>query len=120
MHDCAIDQDLQAKGLRKTADRHRLLELFQKNRAWTAAEVRQALGDVDLSTVYRNLRRLVKEELLSIADVPGNEEHFERITTAHHDHQRCDTCATVECLPCPAPNLPTHQLQLKTRCTACA
>lgn len=119
MHDCAIDHALADKGLRKTTDRHRILELFTANRTWTAAAAQKKLGNVDLSTVYRNLRTLVREGLLSVADIPGTEEHFEHPPAAHHDHLACRRCAAVECLPCPVPSLAAHTLQINGLCAAC-
>lgn len=117
-HHCEIDAQLRDKGLRSTEDRHRILALFDGTRTWTAAAAQRALGNVDLSTVYRNLRRLADEGLVDAADVSAAEEHFER-PAAHHDHLACTNCATVECLPCPIPSLTDHTLRLNGRCAAC-
>ena len=120
MSHCSIEDSLMEAGLRKTRDRHSILELFTQDRTWTAAQAHAVLPNLDLSTIYRNLQRLTQSNILSTAHVHEGEQHYERADKKHHDHLACNTCDTVECVPCPVPKLGTHHLELIGTCGACS
>lgn len=119
MHTCDIETQLEAAGLRKTKDRHAILKLFQENRTWTAAQIHEKHRISDLSTIYRNLQKLVELGLLTEVHAHSGETHYERTRTDHHDHLVCDTCDVTECVPCPVKNLQPHILELTGHCASC-
>lgn len=120
MHNCSIDDDLHARGLRKTHPRHRIIELFHRPQLWSARGLGQELHDVGQTTIYRTLRLLVAEGVILPVKEKNGEESFERAAQDHHDHQVCNSCQVVECLPCPIPTIDNHALELQGTCTACA
>ena len=119
MHDCHIERDLSERGLRKTRDRHRILELFDEPRPWTVAQIHARLKGMDLSTTYRNIQKLVDEGLIVSVHGHESEHQYERSDRPHHDHKLCTSCKATECIPCPAPTLADHILELIGRCKAC-
>lgn len=119
MHTCAIETNLKEAGLRVTGERHRLLLLFEKPRTWTAAQIQATLKEGDLSTVYRNLRTLEERGIVRAVPSHDGEQHYERATETHHDHQVCERCQTAECVPCPLPSSLSHHLELFALCQTC-
>ncbi|HLD17638.1 MAG TPA: transcriptional repressor [Patescibacteria group bacterium] len=120
MHPCPIEDILEQQGLRKTQDRHAVLELFVQNRAWTAAQIHEQLSEMNLSTVYRNLRTLEKNHLIEEISLYSGETTYEKAGQKHHDHQLCRSCKTMQCIPCPVEGLAEHRLELVAdRCCAC-
>ncbi|PJE77137.1 hypothetical protein COV05_00815 [Candidatus Uhrbacteria bacterium CG10_big_fil_rev_8_21_14_0_10_48_16] len=111
---------LHSAGLRHTKDREQILELFESTRTWTAKEIHEALPHLDLSTVYRNLTKLVASGLVSDVHAHDGQSHFERAGVTHHDHRVCDTCDVIECVPCPIPKQETHHLEFIGTCETCA
>lgn len=60
---------------------------------------------VNMSTVYRNLEKLVEEHVLSYEEIPGVEErqyvfHKPDMACAHHLHMHCMKCGRVFHLNC--------------------
>jgi len=119
MHFCEIEKKLERLGLRKTKDRHAILELFRQDRTWTAAQIEAEMNGADLSTVYRNLQKLVQKEVLTEVHSHDGEAHYERAREDHHDHLACDSCRVVECVPCPIEQIQTHHLELSGQCSSC-
>jgi Fur family ferric uptake transcriptional regulator len=120
MDHCAHETTLRTVGLRRTKDRHDLLSLFEASRAWTAGELHASLPSMDLSTVYRNVQRLVETGVLAEAHVHGKEAYYERADRAHHDHLLCARCEAASCVPCPVASLSTpHSLELYGTCDSC-
>lgn len=119
MHSCHIEETLAKRGLRKTADRHRIFELFEETRAWTASEIAKRLRGADLSTVYRNLRAFLDESIIVEAHTHDGETHYEAAGRPHHDHMACGQCQAFSCIPCPVPKLSTHHLELAGVCDSC-
>jgi Fe2+ or Zn2+ uptake regulation protein len=64
---------------------------------WVHAEVRRRLPHVSLATVYRNLRMLAAEGLLSERADPGG-VRFDGNTDAH-DHFTCVACGRIYDVP---------------------
>lgn len=120
MHDCHIESALSSRGLRRTVDRHRILELFSEPRAWTTSEIAARLPGTDLSTVYRNIQTLSAERLVVRAHSHDAEARYESADRPHHDHLDCSRCRAVVCIPCPVPSLAAHTLELAGTCESCA
>lgn len=116
----SIIEQLRSAGLRNTRDRRRILKHLQEHRTWTAAQLQAVLPQTDLSTIYRTLQTFVEVGLVVMAHSHDAEQHFERAQQAHHDHQICDQCDVVQCVPCPIPDQSTHHLELFGTCGSCA
>lgn len=94
---------LQKKGLKRTAQRDAVLELFLASHDHQSAEavyhkVREAHPGIGYSTVYRTLKLLKECELArEVYFADGRmyfEHHFEQ---PHHDHMVCTACGhTIE------------------------
>ena len=93
---------LRARGKRLTRARRTILELVRASDAHPSAaavyrQVRRRLPRVSLATVYRNLRMLASEGLLSErADPAGT--RFDGNTTPH-DHFTCVACRRIFDVP---------------------
>jgi Fe2+ or Zn2+ uptake regulation protein len=93
---------LRARGKRLTRPRRIILDVVRASDAHPSAfavyrEVRRRLPRVSLATVYRNLRMLAAEGVLSErADVAGM--RFDG-NTAPHDHFTCVTCGRIYDVP---------------------
>ena len=93
---------LRARGKRLTRARRLILEIVRASEAHPSAatvyrDVRRRLPRVSLATVYRNLRMLAAEGLLSErADAAGM--RFDG-NTADHDHFTCVACGRIYDVP---------------------
>ena len=107
-------------GLRTTAARRRLLEIFTADRAWTAVQTARRLGTADLSTVYRNMHLLTDRRILAVAPISGEETYFELAGRPHHEHLICEKCGEGVCVPCPLKgNRRRHRLEFYGFCPTC-
>jgi len=98
--------DLKVSGLKATAPRLKILEIFQKHsepdaiRHMSAEDVYRALAaehlDVGLATVYRVLTQFEQAGLLVRRHFEAGRAVFELNEGAHHDHLVCLTCGRVE------------------------
>ena len=98
-------QDLKNTGLKATAPRLRILDLFRKhdhdkNRHMTAEDVyRHLLNeniDIGLATVYRVLTQFEQVGLLQRHYFESGKAVFELNEGHHHDHLVCLQCGKVE------------------------
>ncbi|MCC7487761.1 MAG: ferric iron uptake transcriptional regulator [Burkholderiales bacterium] len=95
-------QDLKTIGLKATAPRLRILELFEKStvRHLSAEDVyRLLMGeglDVGLATVYRVLTQFEQAGLLRRHHFEAGKAVFELNDSSHHDHLVCMQCGHVE------------------------
>ncbi|MBS1216272.1 MAG: Fur family transcriptional regulator [Proteobacteria bacterium] len=95
-------QDLKTIGLKATAPRLRILELFEKStvRHLSAEDVYRQLMtegiDVGLATVYRVLTQFEQAGLLQRHHFESGKAVFELNDSSHHDHLVCMTCGRVE------------------------
>ena len=119
MHRCHIEKTLKAGGLRRTAKRHRLLELFEQKRAWSVAQLHRRLGAGDLSTVYRNVQELQAKGLIDRVRLSGEEAFYELASLPHHAHLVCSRCSRAECVPCPVRIEAAHSLEMAGLCSDC-
>jgi len=98
--------DLKVSGLKATAPRLKILEIFQKRshepeaeRHMSAEDVYRSLVaehvDVGLATVYRVLTQFEQAGLLVRRHFEAGRAVFELNEGAHHDHLVCLTCGRV-------------------------
>lgn len=119
-HACKIDQLLKDGNLRCTKDRHDLLGLFTNDRTFSASQIAQTYPEKDLSTIYRNLQKLLAANLIRSVHTHTTEEFFELSTSAHHDHRTCPKCQIMACIPCPVASLKQpHILEIARACETC-
>ncbi len=94
--------ELRSTGLKVTAPRLRVLELFQKGpeRHMTAEDVYKRLldehADIGLATVYRVLTQFEQAGLLVRHHFEGGKAVYELNEGSHHDHLVCLQCGRVE------------------------
>jgi Fur family transcriptional regulator, ferric uptake regulator len=94
--------DLKSSGLKATAPRLKILEIFQKSqqRHMTAEDVFKILlaedGDIGLATVYRVLTQFEQAGLLKRNHFETGKAVFELNEGSHHDHIVCLDCGHVE------------------------
>ncbi len=94
--------DLKTIGLKATAPRLRILELFEKStvRHLSAEDVYRALlnegTDMGLATVYRVLTQFEQAGLLIRHHFESDKAVFELNRGEHHDHLVCVQCGHVE------------------------
>jgi Fur family ferric uptake transcriptional regulator len=95
-------RELRSTGLKVTAPRLRVLELFQKGpeRHMTAEDVYRRLldehADIGLATVYRVLTQFEQAGLLVRHHFEGGKAVYELNEGSHHDHLVCLQCGRVE------------------------
>ncbi len=95
-------QELKTIGLKATAPRLKILELFQgsKVRHLSAEDVYRALLaedlDIGLATVYRVLTQFEHAGLLQRHHFESGKAVFELNEGPHHDHLVCLQCGRVE------------------------
>ncbi|HEX7271004.1 MAG TPA: transcriptional repressor [Casimicrobiaceae bacterium] len=92
-------------------------------------QARLAVGAIGLATVYRNLKRLVRDGAVHTIHLPGETPRFEAARLAHHHHFQCTNCQRIyDVQGCPgnlrrlAPRgfvVEAHDLTLYGRCSAC-
>ncbi len=94
--------DLKTIGLKATAPRLRILELFERSavRHLSAEDVYRALlnegTDMGLATVYRVLTQFEQAGLLIRHHFESDKAVFELNRGEHHDHLVCVQCGHVE------------------------
>ena len=94
--------DLKTIGLKATAPRLRILELFEKSqvRHLSAEDVYKILlkegTDTGLATVYRVLTQFEQAGLLKRHHFESGKAVFELNQGGHHDHLVCMQCGRVE------------------------
>ena len=132
---------------RSTRQRHALLSVLAVSRRSLApAEIcslaRQQVPRLNLSTVYRQLKRLLEEGSVARVEVPGQAPRYEaalsrrgpaaehRHPVEHRHHFHCDNCDAVYPIRgCPGPmknlaprgfRVERHEVTLHGRCASCA
>jgi len=73
------------------------MECFQKaGRPLGASELLEAaskeLPQINLATIYRNLRLLIEEKILTMVELPGQTPRYECHGLENHHHFLCDRC----------------------------
>jgi Fur family transcriptional regulator, ferric uptake regulator len=97
-----MEKLLKSRGLKVTPARVAILEAFaRKNKPLDANKVLRGLwldkscGEVDETTVFRNLEALTEAGLLRIVDLRKDSVYFE-LNHDHHHHIVCVNCDKVE------------------------
>ncbi len=97
-----ITTELKNMGLKATAPRQKILEIFQggKQRHMSAEDVYRELlaehQDIGLATVYRVLTQFEHAGLLKRSNFESGKAMFEIEEGTHHDHLVCVECGRVE------------------------
>jgi Fe2+ or Zn2+ uptake regulation protein len=93
---------LHSQGGRMTAQRHLILEALDRSGDHPTAEevyasVKQADPNLNLSTVYRTLRWLEAEDLVStrLFNEGRRQERFDAASPSEHHHFMCTVCKEV-------------------------
>lgn len=94
-------QDLKDAGLKVTAPRVKILELFENSeeKHLSADDVYRILvissEDIGIATVYRVLTQFEKAGILTRHNFDGEQAVFELNSGEHHDHLLCIKCGEV-------------------------
>ncbi|MDT3679900.1 MAG: ferric iron uptake transcriptional regulator [Burkholderiaceae bacterium] len=97
-----ITTELKSMGLKATAPRMKILEIFQngKQRHMSAEDVYRELlaehREIGLATVYRVLTQFEQAGLLKRSNFEAGKAVFELEEGSHHDHLVCVECGRVE------------------------
>lgn len=89
----------------------------------------EAVPNLGMATVYRNIKALVESRWLKVVELPGAPDRYELADMGHHHHFHCRSCDRVfDVEGCPgdlttmAPDgfeLESHEIVLYGRCQAC-
>lgn len=83
---------------RVTKQRQAILRhLTEKKRPLSIEEIEAYVAEeiptINLSTIYRNLKELLREEKVALVSIPKEKPRYEVIERAqHHHHFLCDRC----------------------------
>ena len=82
---------------RMTKQREAILECFKATkRPLSVEEILKLAGvsvpQLNLATVYRNLKLLIEDAMIETVDLPGNNTRYELIGLSHHHHFHCHSC----------------------------
>jgi Fur family ferric uptake transcriptional regulator len=102
-HATMIDEEnLHKHGIRLTPQRRMILDVISHSCGHlTAEDIHKRILDnypyMNISTVYRNLERLLNLHLITVTDMGGGKMCYELLTAARHHHLICHRCgATIE------------------------
>ncbi|MBU1694744.1 MAG: transcriptional repressor [Verrucomicrobia bacterium] len=119
---------------RITRQRMALLRVFEQGvRPLTPREAlmaaRRSVQGLGLATVYRTAKLLTSEGLLKTVELPKEPVRYERGSSTHHHHFRCEDCGRVYLIRgCPGPmkslappgfSVRSHTIILHGACSAC-
>lgn len=96
-----LDEHIQAAGLRRTAQRDLILDIFLSTEDHLTSEalyglVRKRDETVGLTTVYRTLKLLTDAGLAREVRFGDNKTYYEHhYNHEHHDHMICTECGKV-------------------------
>ena len=121
--------------MRMTEQRRAILSAFNgAGRPLSPTEVLELASEevpqLNLTTVYRNLKGLVEREELVLVALPGQAARYELAGLDHHHHFLCEGCDRVFDVPgCPGSiqrltpagfETTAHEVTLVGRCRGCA
>lgn len=123
--------------VRNTRQRQAVVQALRDTRthpdaAWIHTQVRHALPNISLGTVYRTLDALVRDGVVMTIERAGQATRFDYKHAGHgHHHVVCRGCGTIydvaaEDVPLPAAGLPAGfqvqdvRLEYHGLCAACA
>jgi len=94
------------------------------------SKAQESLPQLGIATVFRTLKKMVKEENAKIVYLPGDSPRYERSGIAHHHHFKCSECECVfEVNGCPGQlerllpegfQMTNHEITLFGRCADCS
>ncbi len=96
------ERELRQKGIRLTPQRRMILDVIGHSHGHVTAEdihrhIVAIYPDMSISTVYRNLERLLELRLVAVTDMGGGRVAYEALGEARHHHLICRHCgATTE------------------------
>ncbi|MBL7662315.1 transcriptional repressor [bacterium] len=120
---------------RSTKQRELVLKALQEaNRPLSPQEVldlaKKHLPGIGIATVYRNIKSLLEDQILSLVDLPGNAPRYEICGKHHHHHFLCLDCDKVyELDGCPGDinqlvprgfKIQDHNITFTGKCRDCA
>ena len=120
--------------IRSTKQRRAIQDVFASmNRPLAVEEVLQAAsassGGIGIATVYRNIKALVDDGILTVVELPGEGPRYELSGKGHHHHFHCRQCGRVfdvtTCLEGLKQMMPKgfqitgHEIVLYGNCPAC-
>lgn len=59
------------------------------------SKVSVEIPQINLSTVYRNVKALIQEEKVLLVELPGENPCYEVADTSHHHYFSCDRCKKI-------------------------
>lgn len=80
---------------RKSKNREKIMELFSKEHLLSARDCHKKLQEMDLATIYRNIKQLVEAGILKEVHINKEEIHYE-LNENHHQHLICNNCGKVD------------------------
>ncbi len=91
------ENDLRQSGVRLTPQRRMILSAIAQSNGHITAEdlhqrIRAVYPDVNMSTIYRNLDRLLDLRLVAVTDLGGGRVCYEALSAARHHHLICHQC----------------------------
>lgn len=72
------------------------------------AQARQSVKGMGIATVYRTIKGLVEDGILTPVDLPGETARYELAGLTHHHHFACKACEKVFDLPGCVGHIHTH------------
>ena len=92
--------DLRRRGVRLTPQRRMILDAIAQSGGHVTAEqihhrTRSVYPDMNISTVYRNLERLLDLHLVAVTDLGGGRVCYEAIGDSRHHHLICHQCGEM-------------------------
>ena len=97
----ALDQHaLRQRGIRLTPQRRMILDAIAQSKGHVTAEdihhrILPTYPDISISTVYRNLERLLELRLVTVTDMGGGRYCYQVIGQRPHHHLICHRCGAV-------------------------
>lgn len=116
---CDTIKLIHSLGLKHTKDRHTMIDLFFDDRTWSAAQLANEMGATHTSTIYRNIETFLRVKLIREVHSHDGQTYYEWADQKHHDHNACNNCDVIECIPCPIPKTKNHFLEINELCSTC-
>lgn len=99
-----LGEQLNAVGLRSTAQRRAVMEVLARGGHWNAADVFDAvakdLNGTSLQATYGVLTALTVAGLARKIELPGSPALYEHRVGDNHHHLVCSSCGDVQDVPC--------------------
>jgi Fur family ferric uptake transcriptional regulator len=119
---------------RMTRQRQAIVECFKKNKRPLSVEevlkeASKSIPQLNLATVYRNVKLLIDEGQIVAVDLAGGSTRYELVDLDHHHHFLCQKCDRLFDIPgCPSGigslvpkgfQLLNHTITLNGYCASC-